>query len=392
MMRFTSRLFVASVALLVCRLALADEADMAVGVSDAQLQELGQRWAAAINESDVPSLSALLDLQALGGRTAATMPTTTEAQRNDFVLGFTRGGSRLLPTWIQQVQSAEGSALFLKVHSFDGMRGPLVRYDLGDQGYNYLLLIAERREAAEPRVVDIFLATTGQRFSDTLGAISMMLVAPNDSLLGRVFGLTDIDEGLVKSFTSIGELQRAGRTADAFAKLQTLPEPIRNHRVMLNLSVQFASLLSEDLYREELARLARYHRDDPTAAFMLIDYYFYKGDTQAAMDALLGMERAFGTDGAIAILKANISVEADDLFNARRFARQSVDLEPSNELGFLTLLTILMLSEEYADGIEVLEGLEQDFGYAFEEAAFTDNDLYAGFVRSPEYAAWIKGR
>jgi len=392
MIRFTSRLFVVSVALLVCRLALADEADMAVGVSDPQLQELGQRWAAALNASDAPSLSGLLDLQALGVRTAATMPAPSEAQRNDFVRGFTRGSAQLVPTWISQVEAAQGSALFLKVHSFNGMRGPLLRYDLGEQGYNYVLLIAERREAAEPRVVDMFLATTGQRFSDTLGAISMMLVAPNDSLLGRVFGLTDVDEGLVKSFTSIGQLQRAGRTADAFAQLRALPEPIRNHRVMLNLSVQFASVLSEDLYREELARLARYHRDDPTAAFMLIDYYFYKGDTEAAMGALLGMERAFGTDGAIAILKANLSVEAGDLFNARRFARQSVELEPGNELGHLTLMTILMLSEEYADGIEVLEGLERDFGYVFEDAAFADSDLYAGFVRSPEYAAWIRER
>jgi hypothetical protein len=392
MMRLKSRLFVASVALLVCRLALADEADMAVGVSDAQLTELGQRWAAAINDRDVPSLNGLLDTRALGVRAAATMFTPSETERDDFVQGFARGAARLATTWISQVEAAEGSALFLKVHSFDGMRGPLVRYDLGDQGYNYLLLIAERREAAEPRVVDLFLATTGQRFSDTLGVISQMLVAPNDSLLGRMFGLTGLDEELVKTFSSIGELQRAGRTADAFAKVQALPEPIRNHRVMMNLSVQFASLLSEDLYREELARLARYHRDDPTAAFMLIDYYFYKGDIEAAMGALLGMERAFGTDGAIAILKANLSVEAGDLFDARRFARQSIDLEPGNELGHLTLLTILMLSEEYADGIEVLEGLERDFGYAFDESVFADNEIYVGFVRSPEYATWIKER
>jgi hypothetical protein len=389
MMRFKAPLLVASVALFAGRHTFADEADMAVGLSDAELTELGQRWVDAINDSDVLGLNALLDLKGLGLRSAETLPAS-DAERRDFVTGFMQGASRLAPTWISQIEVAEGSALFLKVHSFDGMRGPLVRYDLGDQGYNYLLLIAEDRPNSDPRVVDLFLATTGQKFSDTLGAISLLLVAPNDTLLGEMFGLTSIDKDLAATFTSIGQLQRAGRSADAYAKVQGLPETIRNHRVMLNISVQLASMLSEDLYRAELARLARYHRDDPTAAFTLIDYYFYKGDTDAAMDAILGMERAFGTDAAISILKANISVEAGDLFGARRFAREGVALEPANELSHLTLLTILMLSEEYADGIEVLEGLEQNFGYAFDSSNFVDNDLYAGFVKSPEYKAWIR--
>lgn len=388
-MRFTAPLLVASVALFTWRPTFADEADMAVGLSDAELTELGQRWVDAINDGDAPVLNALLDLKGLGLRSAETLPAS-DSERDDFVTGFMRGASRLAPMWISQIEMTEGSALFLKVHSFDGMRGPLVRYDLGDQGYNYLLLIAEDQPKADPRVVDIFLATTGQKFSDTLGAISLLLVAPNDTLLGEVFGLTSIDKNLAASFTSIGQLQRAGRTAEAYEKLQELPEAVRNHRVMLNISVQLGSLLSEDLYRAELARLARYHRDDPTAAFTLIDYYFYKGDTEAAMDAILGMERAFGTDAAISILKANISLEAGDLFGARRFAREGVALEPANELSHLTLLTILMLSEEYADGIEVLEGLEQDFGYAFDSSSFADNELYAGFVESPEYAAWIR--
>jgi hypothetical protein len=391
MTRFTGQCFVVAVALLVCRLALAEEADMGVGLSDAQLETLGRNWTSAINDRDVPALSRILDLHALGSRSAATLKTS-EAERNDFVRGFMRGGERLAENWLAQIDAVDGSAVFLKVHSFDGMRGPLVRYDLGDQGYNYLLLIAESREAADPRVADIFLATTGQRFSETLGAISLMLVAPNDSLLGELFGMTSIDKNLVATFTSIGQLQRAGRTAEAYDKVRGLPEPIRNHRVMMNISVQLASLLSEQLYREELGRLARYHRDDPTAAFTLIDYYFYKGDTDAAMNAILGMERAFGNDGAISILKANISVEAGDLFGARRFAREGVELEPDNELGQLTLLSILMLSEQYTDGIKVLEGLEQDFGYVFDASSFAGEELYEGFVRSAEYDAWIAKR
>jgi tetratricopeptide (TPR) repeat protein len=331
-------------------------------------------------------LEELLDLEAVARRAAQTFIEPGRG-RDEFVAGFLRGTTRFSENLIGQMASVQGQALFLRVHSFDGMRGALVRYDLGDQGFNYLLLLAENRGDARPRVVDLFVATNGQRLSETLGAIGQLFSAPSDSLLGRLFGQTAIDMNLSGQFRRIGELQMAGRTADAYAIVREMPEAVRNHRVMLNLSVQLASLLGEDVYREELARLARFHRDDPTAAFLLIDYYFYKGDSEAAMQAILGLERAFGLDAAIATVKANIALLAGDLAGARAFAEQSVELEPDNEASRWTLLGVLMPAEKYADGIRVLEGLERDFGYAFDDTSFADNDVFAGFVESPEYVS-----
>jgi predicted Zn-dependent protease len=156
--------------------------------------------------------------------------------------------------------------------------------------------------------------------------------------------------------------------------------------------VQLASLLSEDLYREELARLARYHKDDPTAAFTLIDYYFFENNSAAAMEAIVGMERAFGADGVMAMMKANLAAQSGDLPKARGFAERSVELEPENETSRWTLLTILLNSKEYADSIDVLEGLESDFDYEFDDTSFVGNETFAGFIESPEYEDWIATR
>jgi hypothetical protein len=227
--------------------------------------------------------------------------------------------------------------------------------------------------------------------SDTFGAASQLVIAPNGSLLGRLFGLTNVNDSMVATFRKLGEFQRAGRIDDAYATLRELPDEIRNQRVMLNMSVQLASTLSEELYREELARLALHFRNDPTTAFTLIDYYFYKNDTASAMAAVESMEAAFGTDAAIANVKANIAVQAEDLVAARRHAEQGIDLEPQNEQSRWTLVTVLMMAKEHADGIEALEELEY-FGYVFDERSFVDNELYADFVASPEYKAWMDGR
>ncbi|HJR68565.1 MAG TPA: hypothetical protein VKA43_00835 [Gammaproteobacteria bacterium] len=370
---------------------LAQEADMAVGLSDAQLAELGEQWAAAINDSDPVALGALLDFQALGVRSSKTM-SDVESERNDFVRGFAAGGTRLPAMWISQIESLEGRAIFLRVRTFDGMRGPLVRYDLGEGGHNYLLLIAESRPGGRPRVVDALVATNGQRLSDTFGAASQLIVAPSNSLLGRLFGLNAVDQNMVATFRKLGEYQLAGRTADAYAAVRELPDEIRDQRVLLNISVQLASVLDEDLYREELARLARNYRDDPTTAFLLIDYYFYKNDVASAMESVERMEAAFGADAALANLKATLAIQAGDLAAARRHAEQGVELEPENENSHWTRLTVLMTAGEYADGIDTIESLERDFGYAFDESSFVDNEVYAGFVRSPEYRAWLDAR
>lgn len=388
MMRLTLRLYAALLVIVLGQPSFAD--DMASGLEDAQLAELGQHWTAAINAGDAAALNDMLDAVALARRSAATF-SESKKERDDFVRGFTNGASRLAPMWISQVRAQKGRARFLRVHTFKGMRGPLLRYDLGN-GYNYVLLIAEPRGAA-PQVVDIFLATTGQRLSDSLGAVSVLLVAPNPGLLDRLFGVTRIDYGVATTFKELGQQQRAGRTADAYATLQKLPEAIRNQRVVLNIGVQLASQLGdEDIYRQELARLARRYKDDPTAAFTLIDYYFFEGDFKSAMEAVAGMERAFGNDAAIAMMKANIAMTGGDLAAARRYAQQAVDLEPDNEDGRWTLVTSLMRAEDYAAGIQVLESLERDFGYHFDPARFAGNEVYAGFVQSPEYAAWRDAR
>jgi tetratricopeptide (TPR) repeat protein len=289
---------------------------------------------------------------------------------------------------LAMIEQGQGHAVYLRVHSFDGMRGSLVRYDFAEQGTNYLLLLADSRPGSGARVVDVFLATNGQRISESMGAVTQLLFNPSESLLGKLFGLSTFDRNLSQTLIQIGQLQRQGRSAEVYAKLVNLPDPIRNHRVMMNLSVQIASLVSEDAYRAELARLARYYRDDPTAAFALIDYYFYKGDTDSAMEAVLGVERAFGPDAAIAILKASVALEAGKLDAARKFAEESVALEPQNESSRWTLVGVLMPAQKYADGIRVLEGLERDFGYTFDDASFADNEVFTGFVKSREYAAW----
>lgn len=391
MKSYFPRLCAATAALLLWHGSFAGDADMALDVSDAQLTKLGEEFAAAINSGDLEAFEDLFAMEALGLRSATTA-FDQEAERRDYVRGFMKSAGTFTDNVMNQIHALDGRAVFLRVRTLQGMRGPLVRYDLGGSGYNYVLLIAENREGKGPKIVDMYIATNGQRVSETIGAATQLMVRPSASLLGKLFGQKAVDGDLAQTFKEIGELQRAGRTADAYAKIRSLPPEVRNHRVLMNMSVQLAGLLGEDVYREELAHLAQYHKDDPSAAFLLIDYYFYQGDTDAAMDVILGLEHAFGADAATAMLKTNVAIEGGELGKAIEYARQGAELEPGNEDSQWTLVTALMLAERYADGIRVFDTLEQVFGYYFDSSSFEGNEIYAGFMRSPEFAAWVGDR
>ncbi|HEX2492442.1 MAG TPA: hypothetical protein VHK24_01615 [Steroidobacter sp.] len=84
-----------------------------------------------------------------------------------------------------------------------------------------------------------------------------------------------------------------------------LPPEIADTRVML---VQRASLANESgeeaRYREVLARLEDLHGDDPAAAFMLLDHYFYSRDLRKCLQAVAAIERRVWADGMTYLVRA----------------------------------------------------------------------------------------
>jgi hypothetical protein len=291
---------------------------------------------------------------------------------------------------VDEMERQDGVAVFLRVHDFNGIHGPLVRYDM-EGGYNYVLLVAVQ-VAGAARIGDLYFATNGQLFSEATAVAAKLLLSPNDSFLGKLFGGIEVNADLLADFREIGRMHQEGDYAGGYRKLLELPESVRNQFIMTNYAVQFAARINEDLYRRELRRLARYHKDNPSAAFMLIDHYFYEEDYDSAMAVIDVMEKAYGTDAVMFLFRANVQMARGDLPKARQFATKSTQLEPDHEDSQWTLLTVLMRSGDYDAGIAVLNVLERDFGYSFAAENFESAPLYDGFVRSKAFADWIAGK
>lgn len=362
--------------------------------SDDDLAAIGFDFQDALNEADLEWAESLFDIQAFAMRTADLL-AIPQSERPAFAQGIaeSNGISSMLLQHINIIQSTFGYATFLRVHTVDDMRGPLLRYDLGEEGgFSYVLLIVENRPGRGPAIVDLFVGSNGETLSMTASAIGQLLGNPNVGLLDRLFGQDTINQESLSAFRRLGAQMRNGVPEAAYATIQAMPPELRDHRIVAGIAVQVAGMVSEQAYEEELGRLAALHADDPRTAFLLIDYHFLRGDFAAAMQGVETLEQVFGFDAVIGLLKSNISVETGDLDAAIGYARAAAEVEPFNENGQFALMNVYLAAERFADVVGTIDTLESEFGFEFDVELIESDLEFADFVESPEYAAWKAGR
>jgi hypothetical protein len=358
--------------------------------SDAELVDLGQSYVQAINQQDAEALDALVSAQHLA-QNIVEIAGDSSAEKQELLRTFKPAIPTINRRILTELERQGSSAVFLRVHEFDGMRGPLVRYSVGD-GYNYVLLLPVRPARTErgARIGDLYYATSGEMLSESIGIAAKLLSSPSETFLGKLFDAKDVDRELALRFQKVGRLRQQNKLREAFDVLDQIQGSTRNHRLIVMNTIQIASQLDEDLYREELRRLAKYHKDDPRAAFTLLDHYFYENDLDSAMSIIDLMEQSYGADAVLNIFRANVESARSRIDLALGFANTAVRLEPGNEDARWTLLTMLLQSEMFEESVTVLQLLESEFGYVFAREDFEAEPLYTDFIKSEEFAQWIE--
>lgn len=353
--------------------------------TDQELTVLGKQFVDAIIRNDAKGINHLISIDQLANKTADTVPLS-DKQKADLKEGIKKKSSSFGERLSNDFARQNGRATFIRIHTYKGIHGPLIRMDL-DSGYNYLLLDIEK-VAGELKIVDMLIAVTGNRLSETMGAISQLMVSPDKSLVGRLFGIKEVDDKMVTAIANMSKYSRNQDFKGAYRVINHLPTELRNHKMIILTAVQYASQLGEDQYFNELKRLAKYHQNDPDVAFTLLDYFFLSKDFDGAMKVMQIVESAYGVDAATSSLKANIEVERGNFKEAVDFASKGMALEPANEDPYWALLSALVTQEKHEECVKTLQKLQLEFGYEFTRADFMAEPVYAQFVKSDAFEKW----
>lgn len=375
-------------------LGAATTAAAAPGESQApNMEAVGTQLTTIFNERQADALASMLDLGELGARVAANV-YENEKGRSDFVRGFMKSAQAktLVNDFFGALdRSPESAAKFMKVVTRGSENRPLVRFDYGDSGFEYIEFVVRPDGKGGARIIDWAPLSGGELYSEVIGRMARILTEPAPGLIQTLLGMPQIDQATVNRMKAIAELRRKGDLRGAYQEMEKLPAAIADSRVML---VQRASLASEsgddEGYRKMLARLEQLHGSDPAAAFMLLDHYFFAKNLDKCLQAITAIESRVGADGMTQMLRANIYMTLGKSQEAVTYARKAIDAEPDMTDPYFTLAQSHVALGQFGEAIEVYTTLQDDFGYQFTKENFAQDATFAKFIDSPQFKQWLR--
>lgn len=351
--------------------------------------ELAKEFVQFANDYDGKRVGALFDLKTFAKRTAKAMNMNPKSI-NSFVSGFLASsrenfGSNL----IAQLTNSYGQAEYVYNIEIDGISGPMIRFDYGEQGINYLFLIIERNSVGNLKIIDIFSPTNDAYFSELAGDLGQLAIRPNKDLLSRIFKSKKIDASIVDTFKSFAQKTMKGDSLGAYKKIKSLPDDIRKQRLIMALSVSLAGSVNDELYMAELSLLAKEHASDPAVAFYLVDYFYLKGKFPEVIKIVENFEKKYKSDGYTNVLKGNAYFESQKYSKSLEMANRCIELEEFFINCYWLEVNNYLSLKKYPELINRFKEMEQKFYLTFTKSEFLKEEIYDEFVESKEFKDWL---
>ena len=345
------------------------------------------------NNSDLDALEPYFDFKAIGARVGRDL-FENKREYNSFASGIESAKRNTLTALTRQISSLNGKMILMGYVKRSHGVVPQARIDMGDAGVDYIEFYLDKQADGSYRVVDWYQLSSGRLYSRSVAILAKVMINPNPGILKKLLGVVEFDEENIDLIKKLGQARTRGDYAEANRIFNSLTPEIRDSKVFLEVGIGLANLLGDQqLYRQRLGLLADKHGDDPSAAFLLIDYYYYEGNFDKALANIGVMERKVGKDGLTTYLKGNLYFDmAKDFESAKKLYIEAIDIEPSYEDSYHTLAYIYIAQRDFAGATQVYRLLEENFGYRYTRENFTHAAENAEFVSSREFRQWMASR
>jgi tetratricopeptide (TPR) repeat protein len=342
------------------------------------------------NQLDGRFVSEFVDLDAILEQSFKHVETSQQFRR-DFTAGYKPKAASSLEQQMFGKIPEDGRVKLVKQTVRHNQSEGTYRFDYGDFGYGYIRFILQPGDNGDLKIVDWCDYAAGQRYTDSLANI-IRTAAPRQGLSGKIvdlFSAQNNDTELLIKLAALIKAQDYHGIKKLFADYRAVFN--KNWTLMANM-VQAANLSEdENFYRSTLDAVSSHYGNDDRAAFLLIDYYFYRNDMEKVLQILERFSAIFDhNDSGLFLLKSNVFINANRFDEARLAAEQSVTLDENFEDGYWNLVTISLSTKDFAQTVTRLKELETRFGYLFSKDNFVDSEIYSEFVRSPNFNAWLE--
>ena len=257
----------------------------------------------ALNKRDVDALVRVMDVDEIARLVTKDLGLSA-ADREQVRLSFPKALRNNLEIGVRTIEGSQGTAKFLRGGKRDAKPFSLVRYDLGDQGIDYV----EYYLTASGKVDDWYVHSLATLYS-TSAALGLATIFKTDSMLFGILGTRMTTEADTKPFAELRARLQKQDFAGAYKALEAFPEGFRKTRQWALMRVTYGARIDDPTHRAALRYLAQNFGQDPALQFMLIDHYAFEKQFDRALAALAALERAIGgEDAATANLRGRILI------------------------------------------------------------------------------------
>ena len=347
----------------------------------------GEAIAAALNKRDVEAIFRVMDVDAVT-RLVVKDLGLNDADRASVSKGFPKALRNNLEIGVRTIEGTKGSAKFMRGGKREAKPFALLRYDLGDQGIDYV----EYYLAPSGRVEDWYVHSLATLYS-TSAALGLATIFKTDSMLFGLLGTRMTTEADTRPFAELRARLQKQDFAGAHKALEAFPEGFRKTRQWALMRVTYGARIDDATHRAALSYLAQNFGQDPALQFMLIDHYIFEKQFDRSLAALAALERAIGgEDAATANLRGRILIPTRRYEDAAKACRRGMALEPDHQPAYWCLVEVGLEANNGKVTIEGLTAYEKAFQVEFDPARLAGIDAYKAISKTPEFAAWAKRR
>ncbi|MEM9825866.1 MAG: hypothetical protein AAF958_04720 [Planctomycetota bacterium] len=353
-------------------------------VSKAEAEVFGNDLAKAIRENDIAAFKTLMDFDKILNRSLEGFEITKKS-REDFLRGAKPAPGNF--AGLLHKQSLEGGSYDLVKPIRRGKhRHVMMRLLHPTGGYNYHDIRLVKVDGVV-RGDQLFFASTGEAFSDTLRGLVAASIRSSDSIIGRMSGESERALARLERQNAVQKAINAGDTATALEKIEALPEAEKRTKLMLLARLQATPLENEAAYLAAVDDLMSAFPGDAVSGLVAMDAGILRNDDALVVRSFENIRSWTGGDPLLNLMVAAVRAE-NGLHDEALAMIENVDVE---KIGLPDAhqyrMSVAISRENYDEVLTQLRMLRNRFGYQFGD--LTAEPEFSGFVKSPQYQTWI---
>ena len=360
------------------------DGDPSPEISESEADAFAIQLATSMSNNEATELAALVDFAAICDR--ATEGLGSMKLQRDFTAGAVTISQDLANTISQQV--TQGGSYR---HVRNVQRGPnrhvVMRLMTSEGTTNYHDLRLHRKDG---RVVadQLFIASTGESFSDTLRALAATSLISQGSVVDRLSGKAKQDLDALLKQAKLAVFVRQGKYAEAIAAYETLPTELQQQKLpKLYRVMALAFDEDEQKYLEALDDFAQSFPGDACLGLITIDAAVLRKDDDMLVKAYDMVMQWTGGDPMLTLMIASNRAIMGNGDAAARMVEgidvAAIKLPDAHDY----MMTLALYREDFEVVLEHLRYLRDDYGYQFGNLA--DSEPFEEFAASPQYQQFL---